>query len=380
VNTSFSALDTFRTCPLKYKLQEIDKIKTPKSPEAVFGTLVHSTLKFIHDGSFLLPTQKQALNFFTSNWNSEVFSDEVQERMAFARGIKIIQDYFKKNDPSKIDIVLLESRFSVELEGEQGEKHLISGFIDRIDKTDDGFEIIDYKTSRKLPSQEMVDDNLQLSIYLLALLKRYPHLEKQLEKIKLSLYFLQHSQKLSTTTDEKKLELQKDEINGIIEEIKKSDFPAVISPLCDWCGFQKICPMWKHKFLKTQNSTLNTQKDSILEEYIHLSEKIKQDKKRIAELGESVFQIMEQEKADRLFSEGKVIAKSSRKTYKYNEEALSKILKNLGKWEQAVKIDNLRLKRVLETLPFSAKEEIEKNKEEKESFSLTIKKDKGEIR
>lgn len=374
MKTSFSSLDTFRTCPLKYKLQEIDKIKTPKSPEAVFGTLIHSTLRFIHDGNFILPTQKQALEHFTSNWNPEVFSDEFQERMAFAKGIKMIQDYYKKNDPAKITVVDLESRFSIELEGEN-ENHIISGFIDRIDKTENGYEIIDYKTSRKLPSQDMVDNNMQLSIYLLAILKRYPDLANKIENVKLSLYFLQHGQKLSTILDKKMLLAQKGQILDIISQIGKSDFPAVVSPLCDWCGYQKKCPMWRHKF-RSEKLKSRSEKEEILKQYIELSEKAKQDKKKIGELAEQILEIMEGEDVERLFSEGKIVSKSKRITYKFNEDELKKILKNIGRWDDVVKVNNTMLKKVLETLPSSVKNEIRKTREEKESISLTIKKEK----
>ncbi|MCW1949262.1 MAG: PD-(D/E)XK nuclease family protein, partial [Candidatus Shapirobacteria bacterium] len=61
---SYSALETFQSCPFKYKLQEIDKIKAPKSKEAVFGSTVHSTLKFIHTPGILSPTLDQAMEHF----------------------------------------------------------------------------------------------------------------------------------------------------------------------------------------------------------------------------------------------------------------------------------------------------------------------------
>jgi ATP-dependent helicase/DNAse subunit B len=155
-------------------------------------------MQFIHTGSFVLPTQKEALNHFSQKWNSDVFDNEFRERAAFAQGIKIVQNYYKHNDPHDIQIVDIESRFSVDLKHE-GEVHLISGIIDRIDKIDGGYEIIDYKTSNKLPAQVHVEDNLQLLIYLLAFLKRYPKLAETPEKVKLSLYFLKHDTKLSTT-------------------------------------------------------------------------------------------------------------------------------------------------------------------------------------
>lgn len=250
MNTSYSALDSFRTCPLRYKFSQIDKIRPgKKSPEAVFGSVIHSTMQFIHSGSFILPNQKEALNYFSQKWNSDVFENEFQERAAFAQGIKIIQDYYKNNNPSDAKIVDLESHFSVDLRHD-GEVHLISGIIDRIDKIKDGFEIIDYKTANKLPAQSHIEDNLQLLIYLLAFIKRYPNLDKTPEKVKLTLYYLKHGTKLSTKKTLEQLKEEKERIFDLFEEIKKSDFQAKTSPLCDWCDYQEICPMWKHKFKK----------------------------------------------------------------------------------------------------------------------------------
>ncbi len=173
---SYSAIDTYQTCPLKYKFQEIDRIKVPKSKEAVFGSVMHSTMKFIHTPGILSPTLEQALDYFSKNWNSEVFADEIEERAAFSQGVAMIQDYYKKNDIPKTNIVDLETRFNIEI-GElmtREQSILSAGIIDRIDKIEDGYEIIDYKTTRKMPSQEKVDNDLQLSIYLHAFLDRYP--------------------------------------------------------------------------------------------------------------------------------------------------------------------------------------------------------------
>jgi RecB family exonuclease len=378
MNTSFSALDTFQTCPLKYKFQEVDKIKTPKSPEAVFGSLVHSTMKFIHDGNFILPTQKQALDHFSKNWNSEIFEDEISERIAFAQGIKIIQDYYKKNDPNKTQIVDLESRFTIKLPDKK-ETHLISGFIDRIDKVEDGFEIIDYKTARKLPSQELVDDNLQLLIYLLAFLDRYP--DQKPENVKLSLYFLKHSTKLSTVKKVDQVENEKMKVIDLVNQIEGSSFQPRVSPLCGWCGYQKICPMWKHKFRKNQEikdgKEKEKEKEKIIDEYIEIQNKIKTLKKRVAELGEQIQEIMKEEEAERLFSGDMIIARTSRKTWKFDEEKLKNILDEVGMWENVLKVDLAKLKKVSETLPPTLKRQVDDAKYiDGETWSLSIKKSK----
>lgn len=107
---SYSSLDTYQTCPLKYKYREIDKIKEPKSKEAVFGTLVHAVLKYVHTPSLLPPTIEQALDYFAKGWNSEVYEDEMEERAAFSQGVTIIQNYYAKNRIADYTIVDLESR------------------------------------------------------------------------------------------------------------------------------------------------------------------------------------------------------------------------------------------------------------------------------
>jgi len=376
VNTSFSALDSFRVCPLKYKYSAIDKIRSgKKSPEAVFGSVIHSTMQFIHTGSFVLPTQKEALNHFSQKWNSDVFENEFQERSAFAQGIKIIQNYYKKNNPADFQIIDLESRFSVDLK-EKKEVHLISGIIDRIDKTDDGFEIIDYKTSNKLPAQNYVDDNLQLLIYLLAFLKRYPKLSKTPEKIKLSLYFLKHGTKLSTTKTLSQLEEEKAKIFDLFEEIKSSNFEPQTSPLCNWCDYQEICPMWKHKFKKEITAT-DEEKKEIVEKYLELQTKSKENRQKIASLQKEILDIMESEEAERLFAANKIISKIHRQTFKYNEEELKTLLEKKGLWDKAVKINQTQLNKIIKTLSASEKDAVEKLKEVKsESFGLSIKQDK----
>lgn len=371
MNTSYSALDTFLTCPRKYKYQQIDRIKTPKSKEQFFGTLLHGTLKLVHTPGILSPTLEQALDFFSKNWNTEVFADEIEERSAFAQGVSMLQDYYKKNDPAKINIVDLESRFQIEI-GKDGGKHAVSGIIDRIDKTEDGYEIIDYKTTRKLPSQEKVDNDLQLSIYLAGFLKRYPKEIDNLEKIKVSLYYLKHGVKLSSQRTAEQVEKSEELILDLISQINQSKFEPQISGLCDWCGYQKICPMWKHKF---RDKKEKIEAEKMISEYITLKDEIKSKSDRAAQIQEILEKYMDDEKVDQIFSDAGRILRMLRKTYKYDRDKLRAILEPLDKWEDILKVDGVALKNILGVLPYETKKEVEKTKVlNKESKSFVIKK------
>lgn len=370
---SYSALDTYQNCSLKYKFQNIDKIKEPKSKEAVFGTLVHSTLKFIHTPSLLSPKLEEALDYFSKNWNADVFENELEERSAFSQGVEIIQNYYRKNDPSAANIIDLESRFAIEI-GNNGNEHIVSGIIDRIDKTEDGYEIIDYKTTKKMPSQEKVDNDLQLSVYLNAFLKRYPKEANNLDKITVSLYYLKHGVKLSSKRTREQLENANRIFLDVVSAIEEGKFEPNVTPLCDWCGYQKFCPMWKHKF-KEQRKIDTEEVNSAIEEYINLKSAITSTKTRIAELQEKIMDYMQQEGVERVFNDEGIIAQSVRKTFKYDEEKLRSILEPLDKWEAVLKVDGIALKNILTVLPSPTKKEVEKAKIlDKETKSLTVKK------
>jgi len=70
---SYSGLDTFSTCPAKYKFQYIERIRVPKSKEAVFGTLIHDCLKVFHEPSKPTPLlEDDLLKYFTERWDNSI--------------------------------------------------------------------------------------------------------------------------------------------------------------------------------------------------------------------------------------------------------------------------------------------------------------------
>ena len=376
---SYSSVGTYQTCPLKYKYQHVDRIPEPKSKEAVFGTLVHTVLKYVHTPALISPSPEQALDYFAKSWNSEVYEDEMEERAAFSQGVTIIQNYLAHNKPNDFTIVDLESRFAIEIGNEESGKHIVSGIIDRIDKTADGYEIIDYKTTRKMPSQDKVDNDLQLSIYLRAFLERYPKEWERIDKITVSLYYLKHGVKLSSTRTKEQLERVDQTFLDVIKSIEEAKFEPILSPLCDWCGYQKICPLWKHKFTETHKVETEEVKTAI-GEYLDLKGKMSEEKLRLGKLQALILQYMEQEGVDRVFDEQGIIGKSLRKTYKYDQEKLRSLLEPLDKWESVLKVDGIALRTILATLPSSVQESAEQSKVlDKESTSLSVKKNKIEV-
>lgn len=225
-----------------------------------------------------------------------------------------------------------------------------------------------------MPSQEKVDEDVQLSVYLMAFLSRYPKEIERLNTLQVSLYFLKHGVKLSAGRTLEQLEKSKQLFLDIIKLIEEERFEPTVSPLCDWCGYQNICPMWKHKFKELRKIDTEEVNQKILE-YIELKSAVSITKDRLGELEEEILKYMQQEGVDRVFGEQGIIAKTLRKTYKYDEEKIKEILQPLNKWEMVLKVDGIALKNIMGVLPVAARDEIEKAKTiNKESTVLAVKK------
>src|SRR3989338_3384570 len=107
MKTSYSAMETFETCPQKYKYQEIDRIKTPKRVEQVFGTVVHGALRYMFLRDPLYPTLEEILDHYGRTWKeaaekimwTKPETREKEEGMYFSEGVKLITNFYKKNKP-----------------------------------------------------------------------------------------------------------------------------------------------------------------------------------------------------------------------------------------------------------------------------------------
>lgn len=372
---SYTALDTYQHCPLKFKFGQIDRIKTSKTKEALFGSLIHEILKSFHNpGQIVPPTEEEMLKLFSEKWDPTLYEDPQEETIAFSQGVKILKNYYAKNSPSEFNIVDLETRFEAPIE-DKNEAHIITGIIDRIDRLPDGtFEVIDYKTTKKMPGQKSIDNNLQLAIYHLGIANRWPSIVEQKKPVKLSLYFLRHDEKLSTKRTPEFIEDTKEKILLITDQIKssmtKNEFDANPGPLCDWCQYQPHCPLFKHKF--TEKTPAEEEIKQLAEEYFFLKEQTDKSAKRLAEI-KDLFNLYYNEQAvDRIFSNSGYITRSAKKTYVYDGKIIKEILLPLGKWKDVLTVDKAKLKGVIASLSPDKKRLIEQAKKvAKEIKSIT---------
>lgn len=237
---SYSQIETFKVCPLHYKLKYLFKIPTPPSASQSFGISMHNTLKDFYEAvkSNEKPTEKLLVDLLTKNWIVEGYSNKVHEKKFFARGKTYLSGFLKEAFDPKVLPVLLEEPFTIPVGDIK-----IGGKIDRVDSLPDGsIEIWDYKTGATIPTPKEVKDNLQLSFYALAASTlKNPPFDKDPKKIKLSLYYLDTQEKFTTRRTLADLEKAKEEILKIRSEIENSDFTCSGGFLCKNCEFKQLC-------------------------------------------------------------------------------------------------------------------------------------------
>ncbi|MCL4382861.1 ATP-dependent helicase [Patescibacteria group bacterium] len=239
---SYSQIQTFEVCPLHYKLRYIFKVPTPPTAAQSIGSSAHNTLDKFY--ASVLAGKKPSLNLLketlNKEWVEEGFTSKSHERQSFKKAEKILTSFYKKEFDAKHLPISLEQMFKVPIASER--PLMIGGKIDRVDEVEGGIEIIDYKTGERVPSQKDADKDMQLTIYALAAtsIKSVPF-DRKPANIKLTLYFLETGEKVTTERTTEQLEEAKKKILEIRDKIEKSDFTCSKHMFCANCEYKLMC-------------------------------------------------------------------------------------------------------------------------------------------
>ena len=241
---SYSALQSFKTCPRQYEYNYILKIPQPPSGAMSFGSSLHNTLNEFYK---LVSQSKQAslfedysedlslkrlLAIYEDKWIPSGYESKAHHDTLKKRGEEILEKFYGHFKDEVTRIEMLEKGFKL-----KAGKYTLTGRIDRADKLPDGsLEIIDYK-SGKTKSQKDVDKDEQLAIYALAAKECFGT-----PASKLTLYFLDDDLKVSTEPDADLLEKTKNEVIELGDKVNESDFaPTPSKFVCGFCPYNRIC-------------------------------------------------------------------------------------------------------------------------------------------
>ena len=342
---SYSSINTYETCPAKYRFQYSERVPQRPSPALSFGDSLHRALHRFHDRPVPVPPSLAELHeLLELSWVRDGFADESEESMYRDHGRQVLAQYHRENAPSYRIPAALEFRFAIDVEGVQ-----VSGVIDRMDRLPGGgYEIIDYKTNRRLPPQARIDADLQLSVYHLAARQVWG-----IEPERLTLYYLLPGQRMTTTRTSADVDMLRRRIGTVAERIEAERFEPRPNPLCDWCEYQALCPVFRHRADQGEGDPAPNM-TAIVDEWIGLKRRAREVYARFDELNPLINAFADEHGYRRLFgTDGAAIDRRPQHVTAPVDEKVRAVLEPLGLWEQVLAVDPAKLNALIESRTLS---------------------------
>jgi len=256
---SYSKISQYLNCPMVYKKVYLDKISPKPKGFFAIGHTVHQTMEefYMYDGPLAEPPLKWLLKLYHEHWIGRGYEAKDVEDQMKREGEQWIRNYYAKYVKGKFrrGTYKVEEYFELPLG-----RHAIIGYMDRLDKNDDGtFSLVDYKTDPVMRTQEDVNKDKQLFLYAWACKKLGIPLRDQ------TLIFVKFNEHLTTTHTEKDIADFEAEMLKVAAEMIEAEriartatpaeiekrFAPRINKYCGGCDYLPVCP--KREEILTQH-------------------------------------------------------------------------------------------------------------------------------
>jgi DNA helicase-2/ATP-dependent DNA helicase PcrA len=243
---SASDIDTYRTCPLKYKFARVFRIPQEPTVHQRFGIVVHQVLERFHagsggagsagagSGSVASGSLPELLGLLEASWRRGGFGDSEQERQLRGKAAAALTQYHTRYQSSESEPLWFERAFSFKLG-----PHLLRGRVDRVDRLPGGeYELIDYKTGRPKSPGQLVDD-VQLSLYAVGAREAW-----RLDCTQQAYYYVLDDQKVAVPDDRSdRYEWIQEVAMEVADGILSQGFePTPSFAACSVCDYRLVCP------------------------------------------------------------------------------------------------------------------------------------------
>jgi CRISPR/Cas system-associated exonuclease Cas4 (RecB family) len=252
---SASDIQTYRSCPLRYKFARVLRIPTEQTIHQRFGIVVHQVLERYHSEEHT--TLAHMLELLDSGWRRSGFGQAGVEGELFDKARTALIRYHARLSDQRSEPVWFERQFNFRL----GPHHL-RGRVDRVDRLIGGgedadagrvggggvaggdagvgevqYELIDYKTSRPKTAEQLADD-VQLSLYALAASEDW-----QLPSSRQAYYYVLDDLKVPVPRGQRDAEAVKDLVLEVGDGILAQEFePTPSRSACGICDYRIVCP------------------------------------------------------------------------------------------------------------------------------------------
>ena len=236
---SASDIETYRTCPLKYKFARVFRIPSEPTINQRFGILVHQVLERYHRGGepardgAAPRSMDELLGLLEAGWRRGGFGTSDEERQLHEKATAALGRYHARFASEPARPVWFEKAFSFRMGA-----HTLRGRVDRVDELPDGrYELIDYKTGRPKSASQLRED-VQLSLYAVGAREAW-----QVDAGRQSYLYVLDDQKVPVPTED----IDRDWISETVSEVAGGILGQGFEPTpsyaaCSICDYRIACP------------------------------------------------------------------------------------------------------------------------------------------
>jgi DNA helicase-2/ATP-dependent DNA helicase PcrA len=230
---SASDIETYRTCPLRYKFARVFRIPSEPTLNQRFGILVHQVLERFHAGGAQSGSLPELLGLLDAGWRRGGFGDSEEERQLRAKATHALLRYHERFQGADGEPVWFERPFAFSMG-----PHLLRGRVDRVDRLPGGaYELIDYKTGRPKSAAQLRED-VQLSLYAVGARESW-----QLEAAQQAYYYVLDDEKVPVERSDEDRDRITETVFEVAEGILSQGFePTPSWSACSTCDYRIACP------------------------------------------------------------------------------------------------------------------------------------------
>jgi len=240
---SASAVQTYETCPLQFKLDREWRIPAEAPAAMQYGASMHRVLRSYFDSvRFGRPfPEDELIEMLLADLADAGIADRYQRELYDQQGVEQLRRLLEACRKAPVREVLhTEEWFEIQIG-----MGIVAGRIDRIDRAPGNrVVVIDYKTG-KPKSQEDADDSLQLSIYALAAREKWGYDTDQL-----AFYNLEENSLVITRRSEAELQEARFKVDEVARNIADGKFEANPGFHCRFCAYKNLCPATENRIFR----------------------------------------------------------------------------------------------------------------------------------
>ena len=237
---SFSRVDTYQSCPLRFRFGYVDGLPSVPAPALSWGSSIHAALETWWDQKLPEPPPVDVLlDALYQHWDDEGFVGmERDEKVRWYRHAQeILRRHHARFATSYEPAVVTEQWFELDL----GDMITVVGSIDHVARTPaGGIGIVDWKTNRRAKTRRHVAGSMQLAIYALAARQLWGH-----DPEWVALDFVVPGVRVTVDRAEIDVDAAVAGIHQVAAKIRAEAFEPTPSALCNWCDWRTECPAFQ---------------------------------------------------------------------------------------------------------------------------------------